>query len=99
MLVVFRSAILATLGLVPNVLPVFVMMGVLGWLGIPLNMGAAVIAAFSMGLSVDATVHYIVDFQRAAWPWLVDCARRSILPSRGPDCAAFFATLGAGRRF
>jgi predicted RND superfamily exporter protein len=92
MLVVFRSPVLATLGLVPNVLPVFLMMGVLGWLGIALNMGAAVIAAFSMGLSVDATVHYIVDFQRA---------RRRALPFRASldaaqqsaGRAAFFATL------
>ncbi|MEX2139821.1 MAG: MMPL family transporter [Pirellulales bacterium] len=92
MLVVFRSPVLATLGLVPNVLPVFLMMGVLGWLGIALNMGAAVIAAFSMGLSVDSTVHYIVDFQRARQRSLsfresLDAAQQSA------GRAAFFATL------
>ena len=92
MLVVFRSATLATLGLIPNVLPVFVMTGVLGWLGIPLNMGAAVIAAFSMGLSVDSTVHYIVDFQRArrggsSIRQALDAAQQSA------GRAAFFATL------
>jgi predicted RND superfamily exporter protein len=92
MVVVFRSPVLATLGLVPNVLPVFLMMGVLGWLGIALNMGAAVIAAFSMGLSVDSTVHYIVDFQRAQRRGLsfresLDAAQQSA------GRAAFFATL------
>jgi predicted RND superfamily exporter protein len=92
MMVVFRSPVLATLGLVPNIVPVFVMMGVLGWLGIPLNMGAAVIAAFSMGLSVDATVHYIVDFQRAqrrgmSFRESLDAAQQSA------GRAAFFATL------
>jgi predicted RND superfamily exporter protein len=92
MLVVFRSPTLAAIGLVPSVLPVFVTMGTLGWLGIPLNMGAAVIAAFSMGLSVDATVHYIVDFQRArrrGWPFResLDAAQQSA------GRAAIFATL------
>jgi predicted RND superfamily exporter protein len=92
MLVVFRSPILAAIGLVPSVLPVFVTMGTLGWLGIPLNMGAAVIAAFSMGLSVDATVHYIVDFQRArqqgaGFREALDAAQQSA------GRAAFFATL------
>jgi uncharacterized protein len=92
MLVVFRSGTLAALGLIPNILPVFVMMGLLGWLGIPLNMGAAVIAAFSMGLSVDATVHYIVDFQRArregrGFRESLDTAQQSA------GRAAFFATL------
>jgi predicted RND superfamily exporter protein len=92
MFIVFRSPILAAIGLVPSVLPVFVTMGTLGWLGIPLNMGAAVIAAFSMGLSVDATVHYIVDFQRArrrgfAFREALDAAQQSA------GRAAFFATL------
>jgi predicted RND superfamily exporter protein len=92
MLVAFRSALLATLGLVPNVLPVFIMTGVLGWLGVPLNMGAAVIAAFSMGLSVDSTVHYIVDFRRGRARGLsvrqaLDRAQQSA------GRAAFFATL------
>jgi uncharacterized protein len=92
MLVVFRSPALAAVGLVPSVLPVFVMTGALGWLGIPLNMGAAVIAAFSMGLSVDATVHYIVDFQRARRRGLqfreaLDAAQQTA------GRAAFFATL------
>ncbi len=66
MSIVFRSLLLAAIALVPNVLPVFLMTGTLGWLGIKLNMGAAVIAAFSMGLSVDSSVHYVLDFQRAA---------------------------------
>jgi hypothetical protein len=92
MTIVFRSGTLAALGLIPNILPVFVMMGSLGWLGIPLNMGAAVIAAFSMGLSVDATVHYIVDFQRARRDGMgfresLDTAQQSA------GRAAFFATL------
>jgi uncharacterized protein len=65
MSIVFRSMLLGAIALVPNVLPVFLMTGTLGWMGIKLNMGAAVIAAFSMGLSVDSSVHYILDFQRA----------------------------------
>jgi predicted RND superfamily exporter protein len=65
MSIVFRSMLLGGIALAPNVLPVFLMTGTLGWMGIKLNMGAAVIAAFSMGLSVDSSVHYILDFQRA----------------------------------
>lgn len=92
MVVVFRSLLLATLGLVPNMLPVFFMTGLLGWLGIKLNMGAAVIAAFSMGLSVDSSVHYIVDFQRARRQGLsLHAALDASQQSAGR--AAFFATL------
>ena len=65
MLVAFRSPTLAVLLLVPNVLPVLLVTGLMGWLGVRINMGAAMIAAVSMGLSVDSSIHYITAFRRA----------------------------------
>lgn len=62
MLIAFRSLRLAVVALTPNLLPVFCVTGLLGWLGIKLNMGGAMIAAVSMGLAVDASVHYITAF-------------------------------------
>lgn len=64
MLVAFRSVTLAVLCLVPNVLPVLLVTGLMGWLGVRVNMGAAMIAAVSMGLSVDSSIHYITAFRR-----------------------------------
>ena len=91
MVVAFRSITLAALGLIPNILPVFIIMGLLGWSGIPLNMGARGDSAFSMGLSVDATVHYIVDFQRARREGLsfresLDSAQQSTSRASGVLC-------------
>jgi predicted RND superfamily exporter protein len=66
----FRSLRLALIALVPNALPIFVVMGLMGWitlLGIAelkINMGAAMIAAVSMGLSVDSSIHYLVAYRR-----------------------------------
>jgi hypothetical protein len=51
--------------MVPNVLPIMTVTGVMGWLGFKINMGAAMIAAVSMGLSVDSSIHYIQAFLRA----------------------------------
>jgi predicted RND superfamily exporter protein len=62
--IAFRSPLLATLALVPNALPIFVVLGLLGWIGEPINMGTAMIAAVSMGLSVDSSIHYITAFRR-----------------------------------
>jgi hypothetical protein len=62
--VAFRSLLAAAIALVPNSLPIFVVLGVLGWLGEPINMGTAMIAAVSMGLSVDSSIHYITAFRR-----------------------------------
>lgn len=56
----FRLALVA---MVPNLLPIGVVLGTLGWLGIAVNMGVALIAAVSIGLSIDNTIHYLAIFQ------------------------------------
>jgi predicted RND superfamily exporter protein len=65
MLAAYRSLRLALVALVPNALPIVVVTGVMGWLGLKINMGAAMIAAVSMGLAVDSSIHYITAFRRA----------------------------------
>ena len=65
MLVAFRSPTLAAVTLVPNVLPILVVTGLMGWAGLKINMGAAMIAAVSMGLSIDSSIHYVTAFRRA----------------------------------
>lgn len=65
MLVAFRSPTLALISLIPNAMPVLLVTGLMGWLGVRVNMGAAMIAAVSMGLSVDSSIHYITAFRRA----------------------------------
>jgi len=65
MLCAFRSLPLAAVALVPNIVPILLVMGLMGWLGLKINMGAAMIAAVSMGLSIDSSIHYITDYKRA----------------------------------
>lgn len=60
----FRSLPLSIVTLIPNVLPVFWLFGAMGWLGLKINMGAAMIAAVSVGLSVDGSIHYVMSYQR-----------------------------------
>jgi predicted RND superfamily exporter protein len=60
----FQSPLLGFIALVPNGLPIFVVLGLLGWAGVRINMGTAMIAAVSLGLSVDSSIHYIARFRR-----------------------------------
>jgi predicted RND superfamily exporter protein len=62
-LVLFRSLKISIIAMVPNVLPVLGMLGVMGWLGIPLDMMTITIAAISLGIAVDNTIHYIHRFK------------------------------------
>lgn len=92
MLVLFRSIKLALIGIVPNAVPIFLVMGLLGWLGLRINMGAAMIAAVSMGLSVDSSIHYIDTFLHARRNGLsIDAALHEVQSTVGK--AMIFTTL------
>ncbi|MBI2479562.1 MAG: MMPL family transporter, partial [Planctomycetia bacterium] len=65
MTIAFRNLLYAAIAMVPNALPILLVLGLMGWLDLRINMGAAMIAAVSMGLSVDSSIHYITSFQRA----------------------------------
>lgn len=64
MTLALRSPRLGLAALVPNALPILLVLGTMGWLGVRANMGAAMIAAVSLGLSVDSSIHYLFHYQR-----------------------------------
>jgi predicted RND superfamily exporter protein len=63
-MVATRSLRLGTVALLPNLLPVFVVLAGVGLSGGKINMGAAMIAAVSIGLSIDGSVHFLASYQR-----------------------------------
>lgn len=62
-LVLFRSLKVALIAVFPNLLSVSVVLGVLGWLKLPLDMMTITIASISVGIAVDDTIHYIHRFK------------------------------------
>ncbi|MBW3539692.1 MAG: MMPL family transporter [Planctomycetes bacterium] len=65
MTVAFRSLRIGLISLVPNLFPIVLVIGGMGWLGLEINIATAMIASVSMGLTVDFTIHYIAGFRRA----------------------------------
>ncbi|MBE9535883.1 MAG: RND family transporter [Proteobacteria bacterium] len=61
-MIVFRSVKIAMIAFLPNILPVIFILGFMGWIGIPLDMMTITIAAISVGIAVDDTIHYIHRF-------------------------------------
>lgn len=58
----FRSLKMAVIAIVPNILAAAMMLGLMGWLKIPLDMMTITIAAISIGIAVDDTIHYVHRF-------------------------------------
>jgi predicted RND superfamily exporter protein len=61
-LVLFRSLKISLIAIFPNLLSIGVVLGVMGWLKIPLDMMTITIASISVGIAVDDTIHYIHRF-------------------------------------
>ncbi len=59
-----RSPSLALVAILPNAVPSLIVMGWMGWMEYSVNLGAAMIAAVSMGLCVDSSLHYLHRYQR-----------------------------------
>ena len=60
----FRSIKIAIICIIPNAIAAAFVLGVMGWLGIPLDIMTITIAAISVGIGVDNTIHYMHRFRR-----------------------------------
>jgi CRP-like cAMP-binding protein len=52
------------IAMLPNVVPIVLFFGILGWGHVTLNIGTSIIAAIALGIAVDNTIHYMVRFNR-----------------------------------
>jgi len=61
-LALFKSFKIALIAIAPNMLAIGFVLGFMGWMKIPLDMMTITIAAISIGIAVDNTIHYIYRF-------------------------------------
>lgn len=66
MALLFMSLRVGLIAMVPNVFPVLLYFGVLGWTGITLNVTTGLVASIVLGISVDDTIHFFSNFNRFA---------------------------------
>ena len=62
-LLLFRNIKLSLIGVVPNFIAAFFILGIIGLLEIPLDMMTITIAAITIGIAVDNSIHYIYRFK------------------------------------
>ena len=61
--ILFRNTTLSFIGIIPNFIAAFFILGIIGILGIPLDMMTITIAAITIGIAVDNSIHYIYRFK------------------------------------
>jgi predicted RND superfamily exporter protein len=58
-----RSVRIGLISMIPNLFPVLVVLGVMGWSGIPLNIVTVMISSIALGIAVDDTIHYLARYR------------------------------------
>ncbi len=61
--ILFRNVTLSFIGIVPNFIAAFFILGIIGFMNIPLDMMTITIAAITIGIAVDNSIHYIYRFK------------------------------------
>ena len=92
-----RSLPLALLAMVPTTLPVLLTLGAMGALGVPLDVGTAMVAAIVLGLGVDEALHLLSAYRRLRGSGLArEAAIETALREVGRPLLTSAAALGAG---
>ena len=65
MMISLRSVKLALLAMIPNVTPITIVFGLLGWFNIPVDIGMMMTASIALGIAVDGTFHFVMSYRRA----------------------------------
>ncbi len=65
MVVSLRSLKIGVLAMIPNLTPIALVFGMLGWMRIPVDVGMMMTASIALGIAVDGTFHFLVRYEEA----------------------------------
>jgi predicted RND superfamily exporter protein len=102
--VFLKSLRLGLAAMIPTLVPVVVVLGSMGWLGLGLDIGRAMVAAVVIGIGVDDAIHFLYDYRRrvvagaASFEAVRDTIRstgRAIVTTSVSVAVGFLALLGS----
>jgi predicted RND superfamily exporter protein len=64
MVLMIGSLRLGLIAMIPNLTPILLTLGLMGWVGLPLDLFTMLIGAIAIGLAVDDTIHFMHNFRR-----------------------------------
>lgn len=62
----FRSLRIGLMSMIPNLIPVLFTYGIMGWMGIKLELSTIIVFTISLGIAVDDSIHFLVRFREEA---------------------------------
>jgi len=62
MMLIFKKLKILWILLLPNILPVILVLGLMGWFGFTIDLGVAITGAILIGVAIDDTIHFLVKY-------------------------------------
>ena len=91
MAILFRSARMVVVSLVPNLIPLLFTAGIMGWFGIPLKPSTLLVFSVAFGISVDDTIHYLAKYRQELKRW--DLKQCVIMAIREAGLGMFYTSI------
>lgn len=99
LLVLLRNPTLGSVAVASNLLPIVWVLGIMGWVGIPLTIGNLLIASIGLGIAVDDTIHFVHRFRHeheAGYDVRAALARTFIASGRAIVISSITLLIGFG---
>ncbi len=64
MLYLFRSARILACSLIPNIIPLLITAGIMGWAGVPLKPSTVLVFSVALGIAIDVTIRFLVNYKQ-----------------------------------
>ncbi|MBK5269724.1 MAG: MMPL family transporter, partial [Bacteroidia bacterium] len=64
MLYLFRSFRILVCSFIPNIIPLLITAGVMGWIGIPLKPSTVLVFSVALGIAIDVTIRFLVNYKQ-----------------------------------
>ena len=64
MLYLFRSARILFCSLIPNIIPLLITAGIMGWAGVPLKPSTVLVFSVALGIAIDITIRFLVNYKQ-----------------------------------
>jgi predicted RND superfamily exporter protein len=93
MLYLFRSVRILLCSLIPNVVPLIITAGVMGWTGIPLKPSTVLVFSVALGIAIDITIRFLVNFKQELPHQQFDMKKTVIETIHGTGISIIYTSL------
>lgn len=93
MLYLFRSFRILLVSLIPNIIPLAITAGVMGWVGVPLKPSTVLVFSVALGIAIDITIRFLVNYKQELPHQAFDMKKTVIETIHGTGISIIYTSL------